>query len=497
MIENSVKVTDGRNSIFMVMIFVASLFFCLLSFAFMTSSNVGDEGWAKSASYSFLLWGAVFVLLSRAHYRTTYLYSNAYLLCLALFHYGLVLQMGFGVDVPGWDTGDFSISLAKAVWLVNVAFASFGMGFGLSTLGVRTRYIDVGVARAKIVENKKALYWSGLGMLAASGIFMVMAIAAYGNIFTYERHEIFRSSADSRGWGLFTMVFPGAAALLFFGASNRVQFLVGVTVSTIAVLFFMITGYRSAALFAILAAVITWIKIGRKIPLPIALGILFVAGLSVSISGYLRNTGAYNEIDAQDFKNSYDQASVADVASLGQTVGIVAHSMDRVPEEFPYRWGGSYWRYVKATIPNIGFTIDADTGRYAAKNRLSEDKLAIYKLSPSDWMTYEILPNHYDLGQGVGYSGIAEPYINFGVPGVVFFFAVVGWALGRFDLQRISFNIYHILFAACFFRLLLPTVRNDFSNFTKPTSFCLIILVIWWLCSKYFLNRRLPKRLKR
>lgn len=462
----------------------------------MYSNNVGDEGWAKGASYAFLLWSFAFVLLSRGHFRTTYLYSNAYLVCLALFHYGLVLQMGFGVQVPGWDTGEFSISLAKSVWLVNIAFASFGMGFGLSTLGLRSRYVDIAVARAKVAENKKAVYWSGLGLLAASAIFMALAIAAYGNIFAYERHEIFRSSSDSRGWGLFTMVFPGAAALLFFGASTRWQSIIGISIAVIAILFFMITGYRSAALFAALAGVITWVKLGRKIPLPIAIGVLFLAAISVSISGYLRTTGAYNELNTQDLRESYEQASVADVARLGQTMGIVAHSMDRVPEEFPYRLGGSYWRYLKATIPNIGFSIDADYGRHAAKLRLSEDKLAIYKLAPSDWMTYEILPHHYDLGQGVGYSGIAEPYINFGVPGVVFFFVLIGWTLGRFDLQRISINIYHILFAVCFFRLLLPTVRNDFSNFTKPSSFCIIILLIWWISSKYVLSKRFPKRLK-
>lgn len=488
------KISTGRSSIYLMLLFLLSFLFCVLSLSYLNSNQLGGDGWARSVSLTFLVWGAGYVILTSFHYKTLYLYSNAFLLCLAIFHLGLTLQMAFGLEVGGWSSGSFSGQLEKAAWLTNIAFFSFGMGLAICTIGLKSKYMQVEAVRQSTRINKATLYWSGVGMLVASGIFLSMSIASYGNIFQYARYEIFRSSADSRGWGLFTMTFPAATALMLFGAKNKKQLLIASVLVSVAVGFFMFIGYRSIALFALLAGTITWVKTGKKIPMLVAVTLLFLATISISISGYLRNTGAYSEIGVEDFKKSYQESSIKDVGSLGQTLGIVAHALSLVPEKFPYRYGGSYFLALRQSIPNIGLNIDSGTGRHAAKQNLQNDSLAIYKIAPSDWMTYEILRDQYDIGQGVGFSGVAEPYINFGIFGVIFIFMSIGFMLGRFDTRLLATNIFYLLFAICFYMQLLPIVRNDFSNFIKPSVFMIIILTIWWLGSASFLGKKFPWR---
>lgn len=490
---NYIKIVDGSYSIHLAMLFLVSFVFCAVSLLNINSNQLGGVGWAQQVSFVFFIWAAFYVTFTYLHYKTVYLYSNAYVLCLAIFHLGMTVQMAFGMEIGGWSRGSFSYWLEMSAWLTNVAFSGFGMGLSFSQIGAKSKYMDSTTASKKIKLNKGALYWSGMGLMLAAAIFMALAIASYGNIFSYARHELFGSSADSRGWGLFTMIFPGAAALLFFGASNRKQSMTAIAFVVIAVSFFMFTGYRSAALFMMLSATITWVKIGRKLPLIIALLLLFVTAISVSIFGYLRTTGAYNEIDADDFKKSYEEASISSVGRLGQTLGLVAHSLRLVPEEFPSRHGGSYLLALRQAIPNIGLKIDAETGRFSAKQRLAEDKLAIYKIAPSDWMTYEVLNEQYDIGGGVGFSGVAEPYINFGVFGVIVFFFITGVGLGKLDSRFLPVNLYHFIFVLCMFNHFMPTVRNDFSNFIKPAFFTLIILSIWWFGSRIVFGRKLPK----
>ncbi len=105
-------------------------------------------------------------------------------------------------------------------------------------------------------------------------------------------------------------------------------------------------------------------------------------------------------------------------------------------------------------IPNIGLSrsggIWRDTIRAAAR--------PVGHLHRSAPWTYAAFG-------GLGFSAIAEPYLNFGVTGVVVYFLGLGLALGRLDLVLAHAPARRTLaLAALVFMPLLLTVRNDFQT---------------------------------
>jgi hypothetical protein len=82
-------------------------------------------------------------------------------------------------------------------------------------------------------------------------------------------------------------------------------------------------------------------------------------------------------------------------------------------------------------------------------------------------MTLQATPEAYRAHGGLGFSAIAEPYMNFGAPGVaVYFFllALVLVAAYRFDVSRPT----RLALWAVVLGPLLWTVRNDFHGFFRP-----------------------------
>ena len=73
----------------------------------------------------------------------------------------------------------------------------------------------------------------------------------------------------------------------------------------------------------------------------------------------------------------------------------------------------------------------------------------------------------YERYGGLGFSTVAEPYMNFGIPGVVVYFLLLPilliWA-DRFDAARPT----RLATWAVLFGPLLWTTRNSFDNFFRP-----------------------------
>ena len=479
------------TSLFSLMV-VSMLLAIYSSYMILDEFSVGD-GWATSVAIVTLVWVVCYFTFTYFHYKSVYLFSSTYVLCQIIFHLNLILQKGFGVDLGGWGEGSFGELMELAGWYSVLSLCCFGVGIAISPLFIKTKYVPTESSVYRQAKVRKAVFWSGVGLVVASIVMFCLAVASYGNLLSYSRHEIFSSSADSRGFGLFTMLAPGAAALLLIGSRTRVHYIVAGFFAAFLFLIFVLSGYRSAGLFAAMAGVIAWVRSGRNLPNTLALCIAFVAVVAVSVGGTIRKTGSYGEINAEKLSASLENTSIDAVSSLGGTVGLVAHTIKFVPAEEDYRYGRSYLRAILGMIPNIGFKVDGGSSRAAAKAAgFTEDVLL--RMAPSDWITYKILPEQFDLGFGTGYSGVAEPYLNFGFFGVVFYFLFLGVVSGVFESKDMRYCLIPLIFGAGFYRFLLPTVRNDFSNFLKPLAFTLIVLFIWWLVSKYFLGKRFSEK---
>ena len=87
--------------------------------------------------------------------------------------------------------------------------------------------------------------------------------------------------------------------------------------------------------------------------------------------------------------------------------GGIGRSSDlqRVPAESQYRLGRSYVQASLRVVPNLGLT--------TASTEWNDPELP-----PNHWITYLVAPWTYAAYGGIGFSAVAEPYLNFGVAGI-------------------------------------------------------------------------------
>ncbi|MEQ1637426.1 MAG: O-antigen polysaccharide polymerase Wzy [Methylococcales bacterium] len=451
----------------------------------------GDLDWYFPIVFCSATWILFYLVAAWQSFRHIYLFSSAFLTALILFHLGLIYQRAFGSFMfpSSWEHGSFSPWLEKAGWHVILALSGFGIGFAIAVSTSKNHLRD---SDPKLdYRVKKIGHWSAIGLLIASVIFFSFAIQSYGNLLNYARHEIFSSKADSRGFGAFMMIFPGSVLLYYFSATSKTQKLFGLFLATFAFLMFMISGYRSAALFPSLVGVALWVKSGRKLPLPIVAGGIVVVLMLIAVSGYLRTMGKYSELNLNDVSTSLDKSSIdSSISEMGASIKALASVLQLVPKMDGYRYGSSYLYSAVDALPNISGTINIEASREYVIKQKNSDPDAINHMHPADWLTYRIAPWDFSHGFGVGFSAIAEPYLNFGTFGVFFFFGILGYGLGKLDSIPLFQSPFILIFSASMLWPLIRTVRNDSSNFFKPFIFTLLILAAWWIFSKIFFRKR-------
>ena len=162
-------------------------------------------------------------------------------------------------------------------------------------------------------------------------------------------------------------------------------------------------------------------------------------------------------------------------------IGETPNSIDLTPRDF--RLGWTYWIAIKGIVPNLAL-------RWEASSTTSDADLP-----PGHWITATVDPWTYKNYGGMGFSAVAEPYMNFGVPGVLVYFFLLSFFLVY--LEHISIrNAYTLAAWALILGPLLWTTRNDFTNFFRPAVWGLLTLAAVKLFSdgysKFFKRKNPP-----
>lgn len=473
-----------------------SFFIVLISVSQLLGEPELHEKWPLYVSVLSITWLATYLICSNAQFRTPYLITSAYIIPLCAFHLGLIIPYAFGwSEVSGLTSGTFAAWMERAGWYTVLALGCIGLGFSISLKRSNFKISKHIVAVSDSNKTLDILFSDGIGLLIASMIFLVMAIYSFGNLLNYSRVDFFRLNAgDTRGLGVFTMVLPIAVIFLAIGARKRVHKIIAYVLAALSFGVLLLSGSRSGALFPLLVGVVLWVKVGRRIPKPVAISALIFVLIAIPAIGLLRSSGeSYNKIQEEDVIKSTENAKIGDgFSEMGSTGTVLANIIRLVPNHDPFRYGSSYLHALADSIPNIGLNQNYSDRLRAGQKTMTDPKAAL-DLIPSDWLTYRLDKAKFYAGEGLGFSGIGEPYINFGLIGVIGFFVFLGYFLGRLDSFNLLASPKMLVFTSIILWPLLPLVRNDFGNFTKPVVFTLIILLIWRTALKLLNGGRIYK----
>lgn len=267
------------------------------------------------------------------------------------------------------------------------------------------------------------------------------------------------TGADRAGAELATFLTPAVVFLLFGRSNSRCIRLLAVLVVAGQSLSGLLIGSRSAGVFPVVALGWAWHRTIREIsPRAIALALLVFFAIVSPVVEATRDIEGASRSSLEFWLASYtglNSPALKGISTQGETVRTVAHTIDLVPSSKPFEWGASYCTAALAVFPNIGW----------------RQHPAAQHGSLSTWLVKTVEPGIAAVGGGLGYSYIAEAYINFGWFGPLVVclvgFAMVRWLSGLGFSNRVE--------KAAAFAVILPVVLT----FSRSESYDLFRPLVW------------------
>jgi oligosaccharide repeat unit polymerase len=462
-----------------ILLGTGSIFTCLIC-GYALSQGGYPVNWSPWVVGLSLSWLCLFLATTWSHLGSIYQFTVVYAIMLMLFHLGITVPDAFGLmDELNWENFTPNQWAAMGGWCTCLALGSYGFGVAA---GMKSEQEPDGSYRPLLPHERDRFQLSfecGLALLAASILLLAWTTAKVGNLLNFSRVDFFRGVGDTRGFGVALMALPSAAVLLVICASTRTQRWVGGIAAAFIALVLMLSGYRTSVLYPLMTGAVLWYKLVARIPATLAAGAVAGVMMLIPIMGFLRAAGPYKDMNVELIRESAKTATVAEAfRTMGQTGGLVGEIIRLVPREDPFRYGSSYLQGLVSSIPNVSGTISASQRELTAKSNFLEPE-RFSALPPSDWMTYRLIPEKFGTGEGTGFTSIGEAYLNFGYAGVVGFFMLLGFLLARLDAADLKSSTWLLLFACFSYWHLARTVRDELSNWVKPTVFLTVMILVF------------------
>jgi hypothetical protein len=387
-----------------------------------------------------------------------------YLALTGLFHLGVVVPWALGIYDISHTPGFSPYGLSRALALITYSILAYQVGLLLALIGGKYQCIST-VEGGSRLDDSKIFAAGSLMFLTGAIMFAIgliqLASVGYGRL-TYSETFRLRAESDPRFFGTgITVAFIGLC-LTAAGASRRqmrsTYVYVGLWFST---LFYL--GFRSPAITGALLVYAAALKKGVRFPKwgPWAAVALLLVAVPVM------RVAREESLDWLSLSTSLRDMNLLDgPAEMGSSIRPLAETIDLIGPG-SYRHGRTYLIAIRGILPNLALRWEASTSE------------SIDDLPPNHWVTAIVDPWSYKNHQGMGFSGIAEPYMNFGTMGVIFYFLVLAFLLVR--LEQVSIRTpYGLASWALVIGPLLWTTRMDFTDFFRPAAWGLLCVGVLW-----------------
>lgn len=436
------------------------LFFVLgvLSLYFYFDEEILNENMSAILATSIWVAGVTFLAL-RAE-NGFFSLPVGYLLLLGVFHLGMIIPMLMGFQVEITSPWPFSPSLSKSLNLCGTAFAFYSVAaLSYKYRASRARQLEMQHHSSDRYSSISLHYLltGGLVLGIVGVIFLSIGVwslnlfqANYGESFTLRMDNDPRLFVTGYLFVLMGMVIAGSAA-----SRRQIKWIALISVLVFAPLF--LYGFRGHIIVYFMALLSIWYgkdpRLTRKIGYVTLMAIVLLAPAVRAFRDSREITFAY----AIKNINIFDFVTEAG-GSLEPLVEIV-NQIDHFDN--PYWYGTSYLTALTRIMPNL----NPDWTRVDSLDTVV----------PSAWITERLDPYAFARGGGMGSSGIAEPFLNFGPFGVVLFFGLAGYLLMKYE-HAFKENPYYFAVLMCAYASLLWTSRNDFTEFFRPTVWALVFV---------------------
>lgn len=396
------------------------------------ASNSRPSPFAMGAVPAFLIWLACLVVVVRELRPSGLLsFPATYLLLLGVFHLGLVVPLALGVQPRFDEDWLHSGSMSKSLILVALASACFALGV---VAGGRE---GGGKSPGGAPILVRPLVTGGLLWAAVGAILFWRGSDSLGVLrMSYDDYWTTIEVSDPRAFGTGLMFLVSGAMVAAAGASRRLMGYLAVGLA-LALAPIFVKGFRGIPLTAGITFMVVWYGKNPRVATRVALIGCAFALVAVPVIRLSREAAIAPVATPVTKANPFEFFTEA-----GGSLRPLVETLQAIDSGKQRLWmGRSYALAAARVVPNVSLRWEAAVDEEAT-------------LTPDQWVS-----RRADDWK-IGFSGVAEPYLNFGLAGVVLYFAVLGFLLVRADALA-NRSPYWCAVVAATQAALLWTVRND------------------------------------
>jgi hypothetical protein len=268
-----------------------------------------------------------------------------------------------------------------------------------------------------------------------------------------------RAESDPRFFGAGMLIAFIGLCIAAAGSSRR-QMRIAYWYTGVLFITLFYLGFRGPAITAALLVYAVAFKKGLRFPRWLPFAAAAVLLVTVPLMSIMRE----EPLNERSLGSSLSKINILDgPAEVGESIRPLVETADLIGPG-NYRLGKTYLIAIKGILPNLAF-------RWQAPATESMDDL-----SPNHWITAIVDPWARKNDQGIGFSGVAEPYMNFGIPGVVIYFVLLAVLVVRLEQSSIRSAYALASWALIVGPLLLASTRNDYTNVLRPVVWGLFFL---------------------
>lgn len=368
----------------------------------------------------------------------------------------------FGLNAFGLLGGRVSPqSAATAGVAVVVAISWMHLG------ALMTRSVTGPLHRHEWRGNSRALELVAIGLLGVSIVPVVMTIIqGVGIVIANGYFALFQADkqtgVNAVGRVLSGFFVPGVSFWMVANRHRRRGLAVGIMMLSAYAAGLLFLGSRSSALLPIVAVAWLWHATIGGIPAGVrVLGAVVLLAIVAPMVKLARGTTGADRTEFGSWVEalaSSDNPAVGTLSEFGGSMVTVAYTMEDVPRHDPFELGANYLYSALMIVPNVFGDLHPSIVRGTAASRL----------------TGRVNPYIASIGGSLGFSFVAELFLEFGWVGVTIGALIFGVLICR--AERWLYRGAHIAHAAAV-AAALPSVMF----FARAESIYLFRPIVWYV----------------
>jgi oligosaccharide repeat unit polymerase len=353
-----------------------------------------------------------------------------FIIAAMVFNAGCAFLYLVGLNRTGLMVLDFSFPARvtlQTLLLIFLCLAAFHFGALLYAASRRTPLFPDGRMAAQASPSAEQVRFVGWALILVSALPTALqlkqaigVVRASGYFGLYQQDYATGLGAGSQLLGSF--IVPGALVLLAGSRDSRRGKIVSGIVVAIYALIQLFLGARYPAIAPVIAYVLLWHRAIRPVPRALTIGAAVVIfGIIFPIVGATRDKSADDPYAAETTAAGKASPFTGVLAETESTTSTIADTLTLVPSVRGFDHGTQYFYAASTLMPNLFWDLHPATRHGLA----------------GDWVTWIVDPGFAASGGSLGYSFIAEAYLNW------------GWIGGPLFLGIVGFFFAHLVFWGC------------------------------------------------